>query len=210
MPREVLVVPADPAWVDIQNCRIASTWIGMEDHGLFTVNINFEGDGWGQGTGHRIYGCPSSDKGAQFDAGLGRYLASIFDAVGVDTWEQLKGCKVRVARQERFQDIVAIGNWMKNEWAPTRSKTGVPAPDATDLVHEAAKTLRALEWSGWSSTGDSDGISECPSCGVKELLQKIERGGPGEDGIVVRESAGVHAVNCALAAMLRRLEGSSA
>lgn len=35
-----------------QIAEVKSVHIGKEDHGINSINVDFEGDGWGQGTGH--------------------------------------------------------------------------------------------------------------------------------------------------------------
>lgn len=70
--------------------KIESTHIGIEDHGLFTVNVNFSGGSWGQGTGHIMLG-----EEAEL---LGRFVQGFIKAVGVDSWEGLKGRTVFVLR----------------------------------------------------------------------------------------------------------------
>ena len=101
----------------VKNARIVSTNLGMEDHGIFCVNVSFEGDSWGQGTGHKIFGSPYGEKGPWWNCDLGPQLFSILQAVGVDEWEKMVGCKVRIARKDQHSDILAIGNWMRDRWA---------------------------------------------------------------------------------------------
>ncbi len=39
--------------------KVKRVHLGREDHGIVSVNVDFEGDGWGQGSGH--YGLKDSD-----------------------------------------------------------------------------------------------------------------------------------------------------
>jgi len=68
-----------------ENAKITSTFIGIEDHGIFAWNIDFAGPGWGQGTG--AYG---------FSASM---IESIVRAFG--PWEALEGQVVRIGREGR-------------------------------------------------------------------------------------------------------------
>lgn len=37
--------------MNIVNAKVASTFLGYEDHGMLTVFLNMEGAGWAQGCG---------------------------------------------------------------------------------------------------------------------------------------------------------------
>lgn len=69
--------------------RIDRADLGIEDHGLFGFNLDFDfGDGGHQGSGWYTLN----------NATGGPLLAAIMKAAGVDRWEQLKGRTVYVLK----------------------------------------------------------------------------------------------------------------
>lgn len=67
------------------------THIGPEDHGIFSVNVDFSFGGSGQGTGHYSLG--------EHGEYLGTFVKNFLDVVGVDEWEKLRGRSVFVLRR---------------------------------------------------------------------------------------------------------------
>lgn len=74
-------------------CRITSVNISVEC-GMM-VNVGFEGEGWGQGTG--FYGCGKCD-GTQPDF-LGWFLKTLIEACGKESLDQVPGTLVRIVRK---------------------------------------------------------------------------------------------------------------
>jgi hypothetical protein len=76
--------------------RIKSTMLGVEDHGILTAYIHFEGDGWGIGVGGFGLDTPVKDEDGKF---LRReptaygfdHVVQLARTVGVSTWEELPG-----------------------------------------------------------------------------------------------------------------------
>ena len=60
--------------------RIQSTSLGFEDHGIFTFVLHMDYGGAGQGVG-----------GYYLKETAGEFIPAILKAVGVNTWEELKG-----------------------------------------------------------------------------------------------------------------------
>jgi hypothetical protein len=76
--------------------KIDGTFLGFEDHGIFTAIIYFDyGDGGHQGGG--TYSLSSRGKGAH--GGID-HLMGILNACGVDSWEKLKGRTVFAIRED--------------------------------------------------------------------------------------------------------------
>lgn len=94
---------------EIQNAKINSTHLGLEDHGIFTAFVYLRGDGWGQGFGG-------------YDLRRGKlaflFLDGVNQAVGVSRWEDLANTGCRVKREEGL--IVAIGHIIDNRWFEPR------------------------------------------------------------------------------------------
>lgn len=90
--------------------RIKSTHLGDEDHGIFSVNVEFEfgprGMGSIQGTGHR--GTDSPTKSTHFRYGEDRigtawgmeFIRRFVQTVGSGSWENLPGATVFVLRDK--------------------------------------------------------------------------------------------------------------
>lgn len=92
---------------EIQNAKITSTMLGLEDHGIFTSCIYLSlADGGSMGFGGYVLGGKS---GVAF-------IKEILKVVDVDEWEQLKGKHVRVKLDGYSGPMKSIGNLMKDEW----------------------------------------------------------------------------------------------
>ena|SRR5215469_2794065 len=91
--------------METENARIESTHLGFENHGIFSLNVNFAGPGWGQGTGHYFA-----------DKGTSELIKGIIGAVGVTKWEDLPNQYCRVKRNGHLDRIRAIGNLLEDRW----------------------------------------------------------------------------------------------
>ena len=89
--------------IEIENAKITTTLIGLEDHGIFSIAINFEGEGWGQGTG-----CYYASGDVE------RWIKGVIDVLGVQSWESLPNKLVRVKRQDGL--LIAVGDIFKDKW----------------------------------------------------------------------------------------------
>ena len=105
----------------IENAQITNTFLGREDHGIFTFVITVSGESWGQGFGTFAldYYDKKTDKRMGWNNAI-PLIASILDAVGVESWEELKDKYCRVKREGEWGYIRAIGHPVKNKWADTR------------------------------------------------------------------------------------------
>lgn len=84
--------------------RVESTWLGYEDHGIFSLNVSFTYGGSAQGTGH--YCVCSADSDRPSDVVGIRLVRAIVDACGVSRWEDLKGRTVFVIKDEGWSGLV--------------------------------------------------------------------------------------------------------
>jgi len=99
----------------IENAIIESTNLGNGERAIMTATLHFSGDGWGQSFGD--YGLDSYDKDARTrrpSAYCGFFIAGILRAVGVGSWEELKGKHCRIRRENGL--IRAVGHIIKDEW----------------------------------------------------------------------------------------------
>ena len=108
----------------IENAQITDTFLGIEDHGIFTFSIMLDYGSSGQGFGH--YSLDGYNKELKKREGWANgimVLRGILEAVGVDSWEKLKGRYVRVKRvgEHEFSAMVrAIGHPIKDKWMDVR------------------------------------------------------------------------------------------
>ena len=92
----------------IRNARILETFLGFEDHGIFTAILTFDYGGAQQSM---------PGFGLRDENGIGwgaEYLARLLEKVGVDSWERLKGLHVRVDIQGGV--AVRVGHILKDQW----------------------------------------------------------------------------------------------
>lgn len=89
----------------IVNGKIAETFLGFEDHGIFTFVISIEIEHYRQGFG--LYSIESAFA-----------LKQVLNTVGVRSWEELEGKYVRVKylSDEYNEKIHAIGHIMEEKW----------------------------------------------------------------------------------------------
>jgi len=99
----------------IANARIESTFLGVEDHGIFTFSLMLDYGGSGQGFGQ--YGLDSWDEkeGRRVGTAYGvEMIKAILEVVGVEKWEALEGQLVRT--RATHSSISAIGHVLQNQW----------------------------------------------------------------------------------------------
>ena len=103
----------------VENGKIESTMLGVEDHGILTFFLTLKFEGSGQGFGG--YAMDSYDKAKKRRIGSAfgtDCILQILDTVGVGKWEDLKGKYVRVKRDgDSWADkILAIGHIVEDKW----------------------------------------------------------------------------------------------
>ena len=86
-----------------KNATIKSTFLGIEDHGLFTFYLILDYGNSGQGAGGYVL------SGKSFEI-----IRKILEIVKVDEWEELPGKHIKVkATHDR---VCAIQNILGGEW----------------------------------------------------------------------------------------------
>lgn len=98
------------------NARITDTFLGIEDHGIFTFSISVELAGGSYCSIGNYCLSYTKDNKMHFDARNSEAICKILDVVGVDSWEKLKGEYIRVEVNGWGSEIYTIGNLMKDEW----------------------------------------------------------------------------------------------
>lgn len=101
--------------MEIVNARITDTFLGIEDHGIFTFSIDIE---MAMGTCQiGNYSLSYIENGKiHYEAKNSEAICRVLKVVGVDSWEKLKGQYIRVESNGRGSSINTIGNLMKDEW----------------------------------------------------------------------------------------------
>ena len=104
---------------EILNAKITDTKLG-EEHGCLTAKLFLEGDGWGCGFGGYCldywFARPGRKAGEYKSSDGYGAIIELMKALGVDSWERLKGQLVRVETQGWGGHIVRIGHIMKDQW----------------------------------------------------------------------------------------------
>jgi hypothetical protein len=88
---------------EIKNAKITSTMLGFEDHGILTCMLHLDYGGMNQGFGGyslKYYGI--------------EFIEKVLRAVGVETWEELRGKHVRVEADNL--KVYRIGHIIENRW----------------------------------------------------------------------------------------------
>jgi len=98
---------------EIRNVRIERTFLGIEDHGIFTCVVSTLANALGQGFGtHDL---------TYKDYGIG-YLRKVIETVGVDSWEALEGQHCRI--DASHNKVHGIGHITEDKWFYPQGKNG--------------------------------------------------------------------------------------
>lgn len=103
--------------MEIKNAIIKRTFLGIEDHGIFTFSITLEGDGFGVAFGG--YSLDTYDTQLKERVGVGKSLdiiKKVLYVVGVDSWENLVGKAVRITTEGWGSSVNCIGNLISDKW----------------------------------------------------------------------------------------------
>ncbi len=80
--------------------RVESTHLGLEDHGVYTLNVNFRGKTWGQGIGHYVVSQRGDDGQQHAVNGYGmEFVIRLLSACSVTRWEDLPGALCWIVRE---------------------------------------------------------------------------------------------------------------
>lgn len=102
---------------EIENAKITSVDLSMEDHGVLCLSIGLDGKGWGCIYGGYVLG--KGYVGAKEFSGTEQGIESIMrimDVVGVDKFNSMKGKIIRVATKGWGSIIKIIGNVIEDKW----------------------------------------------------------------------------------------------
>jgi len=101
--------------IETENAIIEDTFLGIEDHGIFTYVIHLDYGGSGQGAGMiSLDGYNEKTKKRTGWDGAVPMLRSILDVIGARSWEELKGKHVRVKHD--WDHVYEIGHIIKDKW----------------------------------------------------------------------------------------------
>ena len=101
--------------MEIKNAIIESTSLGNEDHGIMTVWLCFNYEGFGQSFGGYSLDNYDEKKDKRIGTAYGcEFIKRILEVVGVEKWEDLKGKHIRVKTTP--EKVLAIGNIIEDKW----------------------------------------------------------------------------------------------
>ena len=102
----------------IENCKIKSTMLGYEGHGMLTCSLFLEGAGWTVSFGGYCldqYG--KRPEGRRYATSIGfQAITEILNTLEVKTWEELKGKYIRAESNGIGSTCEKIGHLMKDKW----------------------------------------------------------------------------------------------
>ncbi len=102
---------------EIKNALIKSTFLGIEDHGIFTAFITLDYSGSGQSFGG--YSMDAPNKGEQGLSRIGtpfgcEFILRVIRTLEVNSWEKLIGTYCRV--MATHNKVHSIGHIQKDQW----------------------------------------------------------------------------------------------
>ena len=100
---------------EIKNVQIVDTFLGGEDHGIFTFSLQLDDDGCRYSFGNYCLSYHNCKIGKDVFNPKGlEAIAKTLKVVDVSNWEELKWKYARIKIEDH--KVVAIGNIIKNEW----------------------------------------------------------------------------------------------
>ena len=105
--------------MEIKNALITDTFLGYEDHGIFTfwINVDIGSGGGSVGIGGFSLDEYDHDKKRRVFRGSSlEAIARVMHVVGVESWEELKGKYIRVKDEGWGGTVDEIGNLMEDQW----------------------------------------------------------------------------------------------
>ena len=103
------------AQTEIQNAKITSTMLGVEDHGILSAWLNLDYGGSGQGFGGYALDVWDESRQKRIGQAYGaEFIRRILEVLEVTKWEKLPGtpCRVRASHSK----VEAIGHYLKDQW----------------------------------------------------------------------------------------------
>ena len=103
----------------IENAKITYVQFGYEDHGILTLMIGLEGDGWGQGYGGYALDKYDNEKGKRVPTQKGfEAITMLMKTLDVKDLYDIKGkyVRIRVDGVASGTKIRAIGDIVKDKW----------------------------------------------------------------------------------------------
>jgi hypothetical protein len=101
--------------IETKNALIESTYLGCEDHGIFTCNLILDYGGGGQRFGGYSMDKHNGERNAnsrRIGTAYGcEFIKRILDTLGVESWERLPNTHIRVKAT-----VHAIGHILKDKW----------------------------------------------------------------------------------------------
>jgi len=100
----------------VRNCKITSTMLGYEDHGILTCMLNLNGDTWGVGFGGYSLDSYDEERKERFASAEGfKAILAILETLELSSWEKLPGTFIRAEMNDDGR-CERIGHLMKEKW----------------------------------------------------------------------------------------------
>lgn len=106
---------------EIVNAQIKSTFLGREDHGIFTAILRLDYGSSQQVFGGYTLNPSSADKDIGNDSNVYafgiNFLMNILDTLEIEDWEHLPGTLIRVGKRTLDSAFdFGIGHYLKDNW----------------------------------------------------------------------------------------------
>lgn len=113
--------------IETRNARIDATKLGVEDHGILTAMLQLNYGGSCQGFGGWAFDQWDEKQQVRFGTAYGmEWIRRVLEAVGVESWEDLKGKYVRVKSDN--SKVYGIGHITEKLWF-------TPEEDMKEFIH---------------------------------------------------------------------------
>jgi hypothetical protein len=102
---------------ETKNAKIKSTYLGIEDHGIFTAYLDLDYGGSGQGFGGMSLDGPPGDggEGNRIGSAYGaEFIMRVLRTLEVGSWEKLPGTHCRALSS--WGKVHSIGHILKDQW----------------------------------------------------------------------------------------------
>lgn len=101
--------------MEIINAKITSTFLGREDHGIFTFYLGCDTDGSYRSVGGYCLDYKDRDLNKNiYNQKSMALISEIISVVGCNSWEEIKGNYIRL--KINGMKVEAIGNIVKDRW----------------------------------------------------------------------------------------------
>jgi hypothetical protein len=98
---------------EVENVKIESMMLGIEDHGIMTCFLNLKGHCMGVGFGGYSFDSRSGEEANGYGI---KFIRRILETMNVRNWEDLRGMHCRIRHTGLGGKVQAIGHIVEDKW----------------------------------------------------------------------------------------------